>query len=1540
MTQFPDSYPTERSHHIRRSWQLLTLTVLALLWGASRLWAADGDFAAPFLSITSHVNGQTVNTKTIVLSGTASDAGRGGNGIAGVDARGFITGATALGNDTVNWSQSITLSSGPNYIEVYAFDNSEARNTTTITITINFQPIDSLAPNIVVTSHQNGQTVNTKTITVSGTATDAGRGDNGISSVYLNGTIPGATATGAGTATWSQTVTLYSQANTISIYASDNSDVQNLQTLTLLINFQPVDALAPTLVITSHTNGQVVATSTIQLAGTATDAGRGNSGISSVYVQGTLPNVNAAGGDTVAWSKNVSLYPGPNYLNVSAFDNSDVQNQAYQTITIVFQPGDSLPPNLTVTSHTNGATVFTSSITLSGTASDAGLGDNGISYVYVQGRLPNSNTAGTGTVTWSKTIDLSPGRNYITVYAYDNNEFPNVASQTLTINFQPADTLGPNLVVTSHTDGQTVTSKSITITGTASDAGRGDNGISSVFCAGKIDGATATGAGTVNWSQKVDLTPGRNTISIYAYDNSPFPNVTSLTLTLNFQPADSLPPGLDVTSHTDGQIVFTNVITVAGTASDAGRGDNGVSAVKVNFQRADGDTAVGAGVAHWSRTFALNPGQNSIYVSATDASEFPQETNVTFKVIYQIGDVNPPLLTIDAPRNYQTFTTSTIIVSGTATDAGQGGNGVAQVTVNGVSANGGAATGSATATWSRTVNLVPGANVISVVAVDSSTNHNSAAQTVTATYDPVDSTSPVVTIDSHKNNQTVATSAILLAGTVTDLGQGGSGISSVTVNGARANGDTAAGSATANWSQTVALNPGPNVISVVARDNSPNQNDAARSITIIYDPTDTTPPDIEVTSHRNGQTVSTATIVLAGTATDAGFGDNGIADVSVNSQSATGGTAAGAAVAMWSRTLTLSLGPNLLSIVARDNSPNKNSAALTITIIYEPVDRTPPDLEVTSHKDGQTVLSSSITLAGTATDADRGDNGVASVMVNGLAAKGGTAVGAATANWSQPMTLNLGANVISIVAQDTLKNSVAKTITLTYDPHALSAPAEFCWVSGSGGPGTDAGYAIAVDGAGNSYVTGSFEGSATFAMTNLTSQGLSDVFVAKYDSSGSLLWARQAGGTNADAGFGIAVDAQGNCYITGYFSGNADFGGTSLKTTGAYDLFLAKYDRDGTLVWATTTGKSSALFGNAVAVDATGNCYLTGSFSQNAVFGDTEFQNNSSYDAFVAKYDTNGAMLWAQQLGGDSSDQGTGIALDADGNCYVTGYFEGDAWFGDQYLISLGDRDMFICQFDPAGKVQWRQQAGALGKTQGSAIAVDRHGNSLVTGFYDSLALFGTNTLSTDGFYDLFLAKYDQQGNLVWAQNTTSSAIYGASVATDADGNGYVTGSFTGPASFGDLTLTNDAVSTIFLVKCDGDGNFLWAKQSGGQAECFGHAIAVDFAGTCYLAGSISGIASFGSKLITSSQKSDTVVAKLLSSTAASPASLTIQRLAGFQFLIQFIGDSCASYQLQGSTDLMEWTTLLMTNAPSAPVVFLENSAPERKYRFYRVVSP
>jgi hypothetical protein len=212
---------------------------------------------------------------------------------------------------------------------------------------------------------------------------------------------------------------------------------------------------------------------------------------------------------------------------------------------------------------------------------------------------------------------------------------------------------------------------------------------------------------------------------------------------------------------------------------------------------------------------------------------------VAFKAATIGSDTIPPAVAITSHTNNQTVTTSPITVSGTASDSGLGNNGISSVTVNGVAASGGTATGSGTANWSQSVTLNPGANTIAVVAKDASSAQNSTTVQITVTYNPSspDSTGPAVAITSHINNQTVTTSPITVAGTASDSGLGNNGISSVTVNGVAATGGTAVGSGTANWSRSIALNPGPNTITVVAKDNSTNQNSTTVQITVTYSPT-------------------------------------------------------------------------------------------------------------------------------------------------------------------------------------------------------------------------------------------------------------------------------------------------------------------------------------------------------------------------------------------------------------------------------------------------------------------------------------------------------------------------------------------------------------------------------------------------------------------------------------------------------------------------------------------------------------------------------
>ncbi len=237
----------------------------------------------------------------------------------------------------------------------------------------------------------------------------------------------------------------------------------------------------------------------------------------------------------------------------------------------------------------------------------------------------------------------------------------------------------------------------------------------------------------------------------------------------------------------------------------------------------------------------------------------------------------------------------------------------------------------------------------------------------------------------------------------------------------------------------------------------------------------------------------------------------------------------------------------------------------------------------------------------------------------------------------------------------------------------------------AGGTGDDRGWGIAVDSNDNSYITGYFDGTAEFGSTTLTSSGGYDVFIAKVDSSGNYLWTVKAGGTGFyDRGNGIAVDSNGNSYITGYFDGTAEFGSTTLTSSGGYDVFIAKVDSSGNYLWTVKAGGTGFYDrGNGIAVDSNGNSYITGYFDGTAEFGSTTLSSAGEYDVFIAKVDSSGNYLWAVKAGGSDLDEGWGITVDSNGNSYITGYFYLTADFGSTTLTSAGETDVFIAKYIP-----------------------------------------------------------------------------------------------------------------------------------------------------------------------------------------------------------------------------------------------------------------
>ncbi len=245
-----------------------------------------------------------------------------------------------------------------------------------------------------------------------------------------------------------------------------------------------------------------------------------------------------------------------------------------------------------------------------------------------------------------------------------------------------------------------------------------------------------------------------------------------------------------------------------------------------------------------------------------------------------------------------------------------------------------------------------------------------------------------------------------------------------------------------------------------------------------------------------------------------------------------------------------------------------------------------------------------------------------------------------------------------------------------------NATGNVLWAKNAGGLAN--GYSIDTDASENVYMTGVFSGSITFGSITLTNNGEYGIFLVKYNATGNVLWAKGAAGTDWDEAWSTTSDASGNVYITGYFrSDTITFDSTILTSNGIEDVFLVKYNSTGNMLWAKSAGGNSYDSGHGVTTDALGNVYLTGYFCSPTITFDsvTLINNNSSdtTDIFLVKYDSTGNVLWAKSAGGANSDGGFSVTIDASGNIYITGYFKSDIiTFGSTILTNNGIYDIFL----------------------------------------------------------------------------------------------------------------------------------------------------------------------------------------------------------------------------------------------------------------------
>ena len=383
-------------------------------------------------------------------------------------------------------------------------------------------------------------------------------------------------------------------------------------------------------------------------------------------------------------------------------------------------------------------------------------------------------------------------------------------------------------------------------------------------------------------------------------------------------------------------------------------------------------------------------------------------------------------------------------------------------------------------------------------------------------------------------------------------------------------------------------------------------------------------------------------------------------------------------------------------------------------------------------------------------------------------------------------------------------------------------------------------FAIAVTTSGNIYVTGLFAGaSLTFGTTTLGNIGDFSMFLFKYDTSGNAIWARSAIALNGNSGGAIATDVSGNIYVEGAFNGSKIiFGSDTLTNTiaGTNDVFIVKYDLSGNVIWAKSGGGSGVEYPASIATDISGNVFASGLFnSSTATFGSTTLTNAGSFDIFLVKYDVTGNMIWAKGEGDTGNDEVTGITTDASGNIYMTGYFGSPSInFGTTTLTNSGQYNFFLTKYNSSGNVDWAKSAGGSFTDLSSAISIDTSANIYITGYYTSSTLpLGTTILtnSDTNMFEIFVAKYNGSGDVVWANGTSATDFSGntiynqpVSIANDNAGNVYVSGYFVGNTiTFGDITIPNPTpdTSVVFLAQYSSTSGVPIFTQSQGDINIY-----------------------------------------------------------------------------------------------------------------------
>jgi hypothetical protein len=428
--------------------------------------------------------------------------------------------------------------------------------------------------------------------------------------------------------------------------------------------------------------------------------------------------------------------------------------------------------------------------------------------------------------------------------------------------------------------------------------------------------------------------------------------------------------------------------------------------------------------------------------------------------------------------------------------------------------------------------------------------------------------------------------------------------------------------------------------------------------------------------------------------------------------------------------------------------------------------------------------------------------------------------------------------VVPVVAPTPVAPPVAEPprAPLAADPGGATGTAR--WLTGFGSKGEDEPRGVAIDAKGNVALTGIFNGKLTIGDKVLVSQAL-DAFVAKFDAEGKVLWAHSFGGKNDDVAAAISFDSKGNVVVVGWYSDTMTFGTSTLTAVGSDDVFVMQLGADGSPSWARSLGGENTEAAWAVATTPSDDVVVVGEFRGTVNFGAGPIESAGNTDVFVLTLGKDGEQKWARHFGDMNFDFGRAVAVDSRGDVVVAAEFAGSVDFGGGAVEAAGNRDVAVVKLaGKDGAYRWAKRFGNTFDDVVLGLALDGADNIAIGGSYEAENPFEKGAKS-NGRKDAFVARMSPTGELQWSRSWGGDRDDQVSaVAADKYGNVIATGWFVNKAGFGGAELESpNGNRDAFLVKLNADGGHVWSQRFGDRDHDRGRALASNAEGEIAVAG-------------------------------------------------------------------------------------------------------